>query len=282
MQASPLKQKAEELGLAWAAPESCRAPEFIESVGALEPDFLLVAAYGQIMPVALLETGRQGAFNLHGSILPWGRGAAPIQRAIMAGLTETGVTLMQMAKGMDSGDIIAIAKTAIGADETYGVLHDRLAALAGGLASDWAERLAEGGYPRTPQDAAEAVYVPKIAGDEFEIRWDDLAADAYNCFRGLTPPGPSLVTSAGRIKILEARLADADEMAGIVPAGIVPAGIVLAGTVVSNSPECIISFTGGGLVLKTVQPEGKRPVSGRDWLNGHRLKRGDRILPSTA
>lgn len=266
---SPLRKRALELGIPTLAPEKCRDPEFIDHIGSLAPDYLLTAAYGQIMPTSLLEKGRQGAFNLHGSLLPKLRGAAPIQRAIMEGLEETGVTLMQMARRMDAGDMIAKVKTPIGPDETYGQLHERLAVMAADLYEEWKDRLAFSDYPREVQNEEDVTFASKIERDELEIRFEESAREAFRRIRGLTPPGSFLQTRAGRIKLLEVGLASPEFLQGNAAPGIV----------VSISPECIISFRDGALVLKLVQPEGRRAVSGRDWLNGSRLKPGDSLNP---
>ena len=130
LQSSPVKKLALELGLPVETPEKARTPEFVEQVAAIGADVHVVAAYGQILSVKLLETAKNGGINLHGSILPAYRGAAPIQRSILNGDHETGVTLMQMDKGMDTGDMIAVAKTPIGPDETYGELQTRLSEIA--------------------------------------------------------------------------------------------------------------------------------------------------------
>src|SRR5262249_18938452 len=124
MHSSPVKEAALEIGLPVETPEKSRAPEFVERLQSENADALVVASYGQILSQRVLDSAKRGGINLHGSILPKYRGAAPIQRAILDGEPETGITLMQMDKGMDSGDIIAIERTPIGSDETYGELQD--------------------------------------------------------------------------------------------------------------------------------------------------------------
>jgi methionyl-tRNA formyltransferase len=259
---SPIKKTAAELGLEVATPEKSRDPEFVARIGQLNCDLHFVAAYGQILPVPLLESARQGSINLHGSILPAYRGAAPIQRAIMAGDQETGVTLMQMAKGMDTGDIIAIQKTAIGRDETFGELHTRLADIAGEMATEWAPRLCVGEYTRKPQDHYLATNAPKILAEDRTINWESEAYSEYNRFRGITPsPGAILDTKFGFIKVLEARLG---ELTGS------------PGTLVCCDPV-EVAVGGGALRLLTVQPEGRSRMSAAAWLLGTRLRIGDSV-----
>ncbi len=257
---SPVKAAALELGLAVESPERARDAAFVEHIRSLDTDFLLVAAYGQILSVALLESAKHGGINLHGSILPFYRGAAPIQRCLQNGDTEAGVTLMQMDKGMDSGDMIAIEKLAIGPDETYGELAIRLGDLAGTMAATWAARLASGDYPRTPQVHEEATYAPKVTKEEAELKFDEPIDHAYNNFRAFTPsPGAWIQTHFGRLRISSARKVLAQGAPGIILA-----------------PD-VIAFGGGSMQLIEVQPEGKKRMSGRDFVNGMRLAVGDSI-----
>lgn len=261
---SPVKTAALELGLPVQSPISARDPEFIEWVRQQSADALVVAAYGQILPVALLESARQGAFNLHGSVLPHYRGAAPIQRAVMDGLMETGVTLIQMDKGMDSGDVVAIEKLAVGADETYGELQDRLAELAAIMAGEWMPKIARGEYPRTPQDHAQMTLAPKISVDDATLSTDRSAAQEYNRFRAVTPaPGARIHTKWGQVKILECRIAES---------------CLAPGTLEKLGGDWILGFTGGGIALKTVKPEGKRAMPFADAANGWRAVSGESIL----
>lgn len=261
LKASPVKEVALELGLPVETPEKARAPEFVDHIRSLEADFLLVAAYGQILSLNLLESARHGGINLHGSILPRYRGAAPIQRCIENGDRETGVTLMQMDKGMDTGDMIAIERLAIGPDETYGELAVRLGDLAGEMARQWAPRLAAGDYPRTPQDPAQATHAAKVTKDEAELRCEMEIDRAYDRFRAFTPsPGPWLQTRFGRLRIGAARKSEAEGTPGTI-----------------TGPD-LLAFHGGSLQLIEVQPEGKKRMSGRDFFNGMRLEKGALIV----
>jgi len=264
VQAGPMKLVAQELGLPVESPVKARDPEFVERVRREEADFLLVASYGQILSQKLLDSATQGGINLHGSILPKYRGAAPIQRCIQAGEAETGITLMQMDKGMDTGDIIDISRTEIGPDETYGALQDRLALIAASMICDWKDRLSVGDYPRVQQDDALASMAPKIEKAEAEIRFHEPATAAYNRIRAFTPsPGPFLQTKSGLAKIKEARQG---------------AGTGAPGTVLSIKDGLEVAMGEGSLRLLTLQPEGKKPMSGRDFASGLRLKVGDSLI----
>lgn len=260
LQASPVKLRAIELGIPVETPEKARSPEFVELLEDANADALLVASYGQILSQRVLDSAARGGINLHGSILPKYRGAAPIQRAIQSGDTETGVTLMQMDKGMDSGDIIHIARCPIGPDETYGELQARLAHLAAELAADWMPRIVAGNYSRTPQVAAEMTLAPKIDRTEGELDIAAAAEHEYAKFRAFTPsPGAYMKTRFGILKIVGARLGTNQG----------PAGVVL-----SVTDGCEIAFGSGSLNLLEVQLEGKKKMSGRDFANGMRLKAG--------
>jgi methionyl-tRNA formyltransferase len=264
MQPSPAKLLGQELGIPVESPEKTRAPEFVARLREFDADALVVASYGQILSTAVLESAKRGGINLHGSILPEYRGAAPIQRCILDGRSETGITLMQMDRGMDTGDQIEIVRTPIGPDETYGELQDRLALIAAEMAVDWMPRIVAGDYPRTPQDSSKATIAPKIMKSEAELRFAEHAAQEYNRFRAFTPaPGAFMKISGGTLRIHQARLAE---------------GQGAAGELLSLSPEPVVAFGNGAIRLIEVQPEGKRRMSARDWANGARLKVGDSLI----
>ncbi len=264
---SPVKQKALELGIKVLTPEKARDSEFVEFIQSLEADALIVAAYGQILSPALLAAAKNGGINLHGSILPMYRGAAPIQRAIQNGDLETGVTLMQMSKGMDTGDIINIVQTPIGSDETYGELLTRLSHLAAIQIAEWAERIASGNYPRKAQNEEWGTYASKIERSETELYFHEPEHVAYDRFRAFTPsPACFLNTSKGRIKLSQVRLRAVD--------------VEQPGTVISVSP-LLVGVGTGALELVALQPEGKPKMSGEAWANGQRIKVGDSLMPDS-
>lgn len=259
---SPVTDAARRLGLPVETPERCREAGFVERIRALEPDVLVVAAYGQILPESLLTAARRGAVNVHASLLPEYRGAAPIQHALLDDRRETGVTLMQMERGLDTGDIIAAVSTPIDPTETYGSLHDRLARLGAELTSKWLERIVSGRYVRYPQDRMRASYAPKIDRSEFSIRVDQAASEAFNRYRALTPPGVTFETVFGPLKIRALALRSETQTPG---------------RLVGFDPEPVIAFRYGSLMLVEVMPPGRKAMSGRDWANGLRLRPGDAV-----
>ncbi len=263
LQSSPVKKAALELELPVETPEKARTPEFVEYIQSLNADVHVVAAYGQILSLKLLESAKNGGINLHGSILPSYRGAAPIQRSILNGDDETGVTLMQMDKGMDTGDMIAIAKTPIGPDETYGELQERLSIIARDLIRSWIDRLAKGDYPKNPQEPEFATYANKIDRAETELVVTRSAFEEYDRYRAFTPaPSAFLQTVHGRLKIKDAKFSPLEGEPG---------------KVVSLCP-LTVSFVSASIELIMVQPEGRPAMSGTDWANGKQLKVGQDLV----
>ena len=263
--ASDVKDAATALGLQVETPEKSRDKAFVESLTALNADAFVVASYGQILSKALLAVPRQGCFNLHASLLPKYRGAAPIQYAVLNGDAVTGVTLMLMDAGMDTGDMVAMATTDIGPDETAGELHDRLAQTAAGLVAEWIGRLAAGDFPRTPQDQDAATYAPKVTKADAELDFERPAKEEYDRYRAFTPfPGAWVHAAQGRI--------------GVKRATPGRAGRAAPGTVVATNPF-EVAFSVGSLVFDTVQPEGRKAVAGPDFANGARIKPGDCLKP---
>ena len=244
-------------------PEKSRAPEWAEFFESLQPEALVVASYGQILSQRVLDSARYGGINLHGSILPYYRGAAPIQRAILNGDLKTGITIMQMDKGMDTGDIIDIRETPIGQDETYGELQDRLALIAAELAEVWLPKILAGNYLRTPQDSSRATMAAKVEKVEAELSCSRPALEEYARVRAFLPvPGPFLKTSSGVLRISTAKLSSQNGVPG---------------TILSLNP-LTVAFAEGSIELQEVQPEGKKRMSGRDFANGARLKPGMRLV----
>lgn len=264
---TPVKARALELGLPVETPERCRRPEVIERLRELDADLFVVAAYGQILPQALLDVPRHGCVNVHGSLLPAYRGAAPVQHAIWNGDAFSGVTLMRMDAGMDTGDIIAMETCAIAPDETAGELYDRLATMGGQLLAAHLATLGSGNYVATPQDHAAATMAPKILPADAEIPADEPLELAYRRYRAMTPvPGAWVQTRWGRLKLRDVRPVTSSSPAG---------------TVVGTRPEFVIALPGGALVLRQVQPEGKKAMRGTDFANGARIQPGDPWAPNS-
>jgi methionyl-tRNA formyltransferase len=198
----PVKVAAEELGLAIYQPEKIRDPQAVERIRSVAPDFLVVVAYGQIIPKSVLDLPRLGAINVHASLLPRWRGAAPVARAILAGDGKTGVTIMKMDEQLDHGPILAVRATPIGEEEDAGALATRLADMGAELL---VETLAHFDELRVVgQDHKEATIAPKLSRDEGELDWDMGAAEIDRRVRGLQPwPGATLPTARGRVKVLK-------------------------------------------------------------------------------
>ena len=262
---SPVKQCAIDLGLNVETPVRSRATEFVEKLKELGADAFIVASYGQILSKAVLAVPKHGCFNLHGSILPKYRGAAPIQYSLLNGDATTGVTLMLMDAGMDTGELIDTCEIQIKPDEIAGVLHDRLAVVAADLVEEWIDRLGTGVFPKTPQDEAEATYAPKVEKADAELRFDRPANKEFDRYRAFTPyPGGWIETSSGRLKVKNAALSSE---------------IGRPGTVIEVRPTLIVAFQGGSMIWHVVQPEGKKPVTGAEFANGARLKPGECLKP---
>jgi methionyl-tRNA formyltransferase len=187
VQVSAVKQRALELGLAVLEPATFKSPETLEALRALDLDALVVVAYGLILPPAALEAPRLGCFNIHASLLPRWRGAAPIQRALLAGDAVTGVTIMHMEAGLDTGPMLAVRAVDIEDGDTGGSLHDRLAVLGADLLRETLDALARGPVPETPQPDAGVSYAQKISKIEAEIDWRSDAAEVLRKVRAFNP-----------------------------------------------------------------------------------------------
>ena len=264
--APPVKEVAAADGIPVLQPERPGDPAFLDALRPYAPDLGVVIAYGHILTPALLELPGRGMINVHASLLPALRGAAPIQHAVMQGLEETGVTVMQMDEGMDTGPILHQVPTPVATDETAGELETRLAEL-GALALIEALALMETGVlvPR-PQDAARATYAPKLTVDGARIRWTDGASQVARRLRGLDPrPGAWTELGDRRIKLFGPR-----------PAGGTPPGAA-PGEIVETDPALVVATGDGLLQILDVQPEGKARLSAADWVRGRGAHPGDRF-----
>jgi methionyl-tRNA formyltransferase len=263
---APVARRARELGLDVLPVERVRAEEFLERLRALAPDLAVVVAFGQIFPPALLDLPRQGCLNVHASLLPRWRGAAPIPAAIAAGDAETGVAVQRMEAGLDTGPVYAERRTPIGADETTPELAARLACLGAELVVEVVESLERGDARATAQPAEGASYAPKL-GAPREL---DLALPAAALARQVrayaAEPGVVLVARGERLKIHEARVSPATAEAA-------PATVVALG----RDSLTIAAGAGSALEIRRAQRPGGRPVSGRDLANGLRLAPGDAL-----
>ncbi|MEL6765606.1 MAG: methionyl-tRNA formyltransferase [Pseudomonadota bacterium] len=251
---SPVHRAAEAHGFPVETPERFRNKDVVARFAAYEPDVAVVVAYGQILPQAALDAPRLGCLNAHASLLPRWRGAAPIQRAIMAGDAETGVCIMQMEAGLDTGPVLARASLPIGAEDTAGTLHDRLATLSAHLMTETLARLAEGPLPAEPQPAKGITYAAKIEKAEARIDWTMPAEAVSAHIRGLSPfPGAWCEIAGERVKVLMAEAVDGDS--GPPPGTAMDDGLTIAcGT--------------GAVHLTTLQRAGKGPQPAETFLRG--------------
>jgi methionyl-tRNA formyltransferase len=265
---SPVKEAARRLGLPVVQPKRVRSARFVEMLRELRPDIIALAAFGQIVPQALLDLPRLGPINVHGSLLPKYRGAAPIQRAIMAGERETGVTTMWMDAALDTGNILLKQAIAITPEDTAGSLTPKLAIIGAELLVRTVDGLASGTLVRAPQDDTQSTLAPAIKQEEGDIPWAD-TADAISCrVRGLNPkPGAYTAFRGKRLKIWSAwpaaSPADGAERGRIIELLKKPHGLVVA----------CGSHT--ALVLIEVQPESGRRMPAADWARGIRAAPGE-------
>jgi methionyl-tRNA formyltransferase len=267
---SPVAVAATKLGLPVFTPVSLRTAEAASLFASHKADVAVVVAYGLILPKAILDAPVKGCLNLHASLLPRWRGAAPIQRAIMAGDRETGVAVMRMDETLDTGPVALTERVPIGPEMTAGELHDELSRLGATLMSRALDLLAKDALTFAPQAETGVVYAEKISKAEAPIDWSRDADEVHNLVRGLSPfPGAAFVADFGkgpeRIKVLRSRVIDVQG----------PAGTVL-------DDELTIACGRGALRLSEVQRAGKAPMQAADFLRGARLMRGTRLGVSAA
>jgi methionyl-tRNA formyltransferase len=254
---SPVKVEALARGLPVFQPENFKSAEAREALRALQPDLIVVVAYGLILPQSVLDIPRLGCWNVHASLLPRWRGAAPIQRAIEAGDTETGVCLMQMEKGLDTGPVLLSLATPISPEDTGGSLHDRLAALGAEVLADGLKLVRAGMRPvPQPQPAEGVTYAHKLDKAEARLDWSLPAEVLANRVRAFDPwPVAEAELAGERIRVHSARALDVD-------AGHAPGTILAAGR-----DGLDVACGQGALRLLRVQREGGRPVAMADYLN---------------
>ena len=255
---SPVQLFAEERGFTVCTPTRLKSPEAQAEFAAFGADIAVVAAYGLILPQSILDAPRRGCLNIHASLLPRWRGAAPIQRAILAGDAVTGVSIMQMDAGLDTGAVRLEKRIAIGAAETAGQLHDRLAALGGAAI---VEALAGNFTPR-PQPSEGVTYAAKISPEEARLDWHRPAAELERAVRAFNPvPGAwALLPNGERLKILSAQISDAKGEAGAI-----------------LDEHLTIACGAGALRPLLVQRQGKRAMETGELLRGIPLKSGARV-----
>ena len=262
---SPVKETAIEFGIPVFQPRTLRCEEETENIKTLNPDLIVVVAYGKILPPEILEIPKFGCMNVHASVLPFYRGAAPIQRAIINGEKETGITTMFMSEGLDTGDMILTAKTSIGENETFGELWDRLASLGADTLIETLEGLEKGNLQRNIQPE-EGTYASMITPETERIDIRQSAENIHNLIRGLSPvPGAYLYKGEKKLKILKTVVSD---------------------KIGKKAGEVIIQkyrlfFTAGdGKVLEVLRlkEEGSKEMDAAAYINGRKIQEGDLLI----
>ena len=257
-----VKVCAEKLGIPVFQPSSMRSEEAYNSLKELNPDVIVVAAYGQILPKAVLDLPKFGCVNIHGSLLPKYRGAAPIQQSVLDGEKVTGVTTMLMDVGLDTGDILLKAETEIGENETAGELFDRLAVLGGELIIETLDKLKKGEITPQKQDESLATHTSKISKKLCPIDFNKSAFEVHNKVRGLNPWPVAVTEIAGKtVKVYSSRVSD---MSGA------------AGTILSLKPF-VVACGDKSVELIEIQPQGKKRMTAQAFLAGHKLNIGDKL-----
>ena len=258
-----VKTRALELGLPVHQPDSVKDGAFLELLKSYDPEVIVVVAFGRILPQAVLDLPQYGCVNVHGSLLPEYRGAAPIQRAVLDGRKETGVTTMRMDIGMDTGDMLMQATLPITDEDTTGTMFDKLAELGGKVLIDTLAGLVNGTVVPVKQDDSKATHAARILKDDEVIRWEDSAEKIFCQIRGLSPaPGAYTWWNGERLKLWKARISDRET--GKAP-----------GTVVAISKNALTVQTGKGcLEVLELQPAGKKAMPAQAFSNGAGVAEG--------
>ena len=272
LQMTPTRRVAEAAGVPVLQPTRLKDPNLHQVLAAYNPDLGVVAAYGRLIPDPLLALPRLGMINIHGSLLPRYRGAAPVHRAVINGDPETGVTIMRVVTELDAGPMFASAKRPIGPDETTPQVEAALARLGADLALEVIERIAAGTAVEVPQNPAEATYAEKIRREEATVDWSQPAGVIHNLVRGLQP-WPLVAFALDDVRIRVHRSHVTNEHSPASPGTIVHAA----------GGRFSIAAGGGGVIdILEIQPEGKRVMTAREFLAGRRVPTGSQVRPATA
>jgi len=283
---TPTRQVAVAHGIPVLQPQKIREEAFLAAIRAFQPDLGVVAAFGRILPDTLLAIPRLGMINVHASLLPKYRGAAPIQRAVLAGEQETGVSIMRVVTELDAGPTFAMARMAIGQDETSGEVEARLAVVGAEALIPVVEDLANGSAVETSQDASQATFAPKVTKEESEIAWTDRADAIHNKVRGLQPwPLASTHLAGTRYVLRRTQCVTGGHAGSDVPAA--APGSDSGARVTHAAPGSILRVTRDDLVVACghdtalrileIQPEGRRTLTTREFLAGRRVTTTDRF-----
>jgi methionyl-tRNA formyltransferase len=271
MAATPVKLAALDLHCKVFQPDSLKSPPFLAQLKYMKPDFIVVAAYGKILHREILDAPDMGCFNIHASLLPKYRGAAPIQRAIMDGCDETGITIMRMDEGLDTGDMVLQRSTHIRETDNVQTLHDRLAEIGAELTIEALNLASEGKAKFIPQENKDASYAQKITREDELILWDTSKRHIWNQIRALYPgPGAySYLMIDKTPKMVKLLVADFERFTKGEPGKIIQ--IDKRGIHVASDK--------GALVIKELQLEGKKKTTAEEFLNGYPLRVGQKFLP---
>ena len=263
---TPVKAYAESRGIAVYQPATLKDEAFASLLSHLAPEVIVVVAYGKILPLSVIEYPTYGCVNVHGSLLPEYRGAAPMQRAIIDGKTKTGITTMLMAAGLDTGDMLLKAEVEIGEDDNFEDIHDRLASVGAELLVKTLGGLARREITPKVQDDSLATYAAKIEKNDCELDFSRSAKELHDLIRGLSPiPLCFTHTPDGKLlKVVKSRVFDADRVHE-----------EQAGTVISVGEDIKVACGKGTLSLLTVVPEGKGKMSAADFVRGRKIACGD-------
>jgi methionyl-tRNA formyltransferase len=263
----PIKRLGIEEGIPVLQPEKPRDPEFVVALRELAPDISVVVAYGHILSTELIDLPRLGTVNIHASLLPKLRGAAPIQAAIRNGETETGVTVMRMVKALDAGPSILQARTPIPEDETYGELQQRLAELGAMALIEALALIGLGSAVETPQNDADATYAPKVDRTMTRIDWTNDAHTVARTIRAYDPkPGAFTVATSGEVKLFGARVATSETTGA--------PGEVLG----IDGHGMLVACRTGAVRITNVHPAGKRRIAPDEWARGRGISPGERLF----
>jgi methionyl-tRNA formyltransferase len=260
--APPVKELAQQYDIPVYQPLKLRQPEAVAELEALAPDLIVVVAYGQILPKSVLEIPAHGCINVHASLLPKYRGAAPINKAIIDGETETGITTMYMDVGLDTGDMLIKRSLSIGPEETAGELHDRLASLGRATMDETLRQLCAGSLQREVQDDAQSTYASMMKKEDGRIDWNRSAQEIHNHVRGLDPwPGAYTALNGELLKL--ARTCP-QELDGDKPGSVISA----------DKDGVLIACGSGALLIKELQLAGRKRLAAADFLRGCTLEPG--------
>jgi methionyl-tRNA formyltransferase len=266
----PVKEIALEEKLPCFQPVNARDPEFLETVTAMQPDISIVVAYGHILPKRVIDLPKLGTLNIHASLLPLLRGAAPIQASIRQGMRQTGISIMRMVPALDAGPVILTAAVPILADETYGELQNRLCELGALTLIEALALISMGAAEETPQDDSLATFAPKVTRDDARVDWTLSIDEVGRIVRAYDPkPGAFTTLNGTDIKLFGARIVSEKSLQGAEPGE--------PGEVIAVQEGIIVSCSDGPICIRDVQPAGRKRMRSSEWVRGRGISIGDRF-----